>query len=99
MGYCRVVEFEWDEAKSHACLADRGFDFAYVLRAFVDPDGLVRRDHRWDYGEDRFQLIGKIEERVFMVIYTMRHPSIRIISARKANRREVSDYENSTREN
>lgn len=42
---------------------------------------------------------GKIEERVFMVIYTMRHPSIRIISARKANRREVSDYENSTREN
>ena len=56
-------------------------------------------DHRWDdYGEDRFQLTGAIDDRVFVLIYTARGASIRIISARKANVREVKDYENSTRQ-
>ena len=32
------MEFEWDEAKSDACYVERGFDFAYALRAFLDPD-------------------------------------------------------------
>ena len=55
------MEFEWDEAKSETCLAQRGFDFAYVLRAFIDPNRLVSHDSRWDYGEDRYQLLGSIE--------------------------------------
>ena len=29
------MEFEWDETKSDACFADRGFDFAYVAHAFL----------------------------------------------------------------
>ena len=92
------MEFEWDEAKSDACYAKRGFDFAYALRAFIDPDRLIRQDHRWDYDEERYQLLGKIEQRVFFVVYTVRNSVIRIISARKANRREVKDYENSARQ-
>ncbi len=90
--------FEWDEAKSNACFEQRGFDFAYVLQLFLDPERLVRKDHRWDYGEDRFQLTGAIDARVFVLIYTARGASIRIISARKANLREVKDYENGTRQ-
>ena len=58
----------------------------------------ARQDNRWDYGEDRYQLLGTIEHRVFVVVYTVRGDVIRIISARKANQREVQDYENSTRE-
>ena len=50
-------------------------------------------DQRWDYGEDRYRLLGAVEDRVFVVIYT-----IRIISARKANRREVREYEQNTAE-
>ena len=50
----RVMEFEWDEDKSNACFEERGFDFSYALRVFLDPNRMVRQDHRWDYGEDRF---------------------------------------------
>ena len=92
------MEFEWNQAKSDDCFAERGFDFAYALHAFVDPARQVRQDSRWDYGEDRYQLLGTIEHRVFIVVYTVRGDVIRIISARKANQREVQDYENSTRE-
>jgi len=92
------MNFEWNEAKSDACFAERGFDFAYALRAFIDPNRLVRQDRRWDYGEHRYQLLGMIEQRVFCVVYTVRDSSIRIISARKANQREVREYENSSRQ-
>ena len=98
MNYHRYEEFEWDEAKSDACHAQRGFDFAYVLQAFIDPNRAVRQDHRWDYGEDRYQLLGMIEKRVFFVGYTVRSSAIRIISARKADRREVREYEDSSRQ-
>ena len=98
LNYRAYMEFEWDEAKSDACFAQRGFDFAYALQAFIDPDRLIRQDHRWDYGEERYQLLGMIEQRVFFVVYIVRNSVIRIISARKANKREVKDYEDSTRQ-
>ncbi len=93
------MEFEWDPDKSDACFTERGFDFAHVLRAFMDADRLIHKDTRWDYGEDLYQLLGAIDERVFFVAYAIRGTVIRIISARKANQREVHDYENSAREN
>lgn len=93
------MEFEWDQTKSDACHEQRGFDFAYALKAFLDPNRLIREDRRWEYGEDRFQLVGQIDGRVFVLAYTLRSSVIRIISARKANRREVQDYEDSTRQN
>ncbi|MCL4183471.1 MAG: BrnT family toxin [Burkholderiaceae bacterium] len=90
------MEFEWDRAKSEACLERRGFDFAYALSVFLDPHRLVARDERWDYGEDRYRLLGKFEGRVYCLAFTVRGDRIRIISARRANRREVGKYENST---
>jgi len=93
LAYMPVMEFEWDDAKSEACLAHRGFDFEYAVRVFLDPDRIVGRDRRWDYGEDRYRLLGSIEGRVFVLIYTVRGSAIRLISARKANRKEVRDYE------
>ncbi len=88
------MKFEWDESKSDACFRDRGFDFEYAVSAFADPMRLVRRDIRHSYGEERFQLTGRIEGRLFIVVYTPRARVIRIISARKANQREVKHYEN-----
>ena len=98
LAYIGEMEFEWDDAKSDHCFAHRGFDFAYAIRAFFDPDRIVRRDRRWDYGEDRYRLLGTIEGRVFILIYTLRGSAIRVISARKANRREVRDYEQNARQ-
>ena len=96
MAYMPSMEFEWDEAKSDACFVQRGFDFAYAVRAFLDPSRTVGRDRRWDYGEERYRLLGMIEERVFVVIFTVRNSVIRVISARKANKREVWEYEKDT---
>jgi len=90
------MKFDWDESKSNACFASRGFDFAYAIRAFADPDRQFDQDYRWDYGEDRYRLLGKIEGRVFVVVYTPRSDAIRVISARKANHREVREYEKTT---
>jgi hypothetical protein len=87
------MQFEWDDAKSNACFQERGFDFAYAASAFADPNRIVWQDTRRLYGETRCQLIGRIENRVFVLVYTPRRDAIRIISARKANSREVAHYE------
>ena len=93
------MDFEWDEAKSEACFEERGFDFAYVAQAFFDPYRMNRADLRRNYGEERYQLLGRIESRIFVVVYTQRSKATRIISARKANSREIKQYENSSRQN
>lgn len=98
LAYTSGVDFEWDDAKNTVCFVRRGFDFAYVVRAFLDPNRIVARDHRQDYGEDRYRLLGMIDGRVFVVVYTMRGLAIRIISARKANRKEVGGYEHNARQ-
>jgi uncharacterized DUF497 family protein len=99
MAYTGAMDFTWDGAKSEACLRERGFDFAYAARVFFDPGRVVRADTRRNYGEDRYQVTGIIEQRLFVLVYTVRGNAIRIISARKANQREVRLYENSTNDN
>ena len=98
MDYPTSQIFEWDAEKSDACVRLRGFDFAYAASAFADLHRIVRQDNRDDYGEDRYQLIGRIEGRLFVLAYTPRNDAIRIISARKANPREVRRYENRPQE-
>ncbi len=93
MAYTIGMEFEWDDAKNDACFETRGIDFAYAARAFLDPHRIVAQDRRRDYGEDRYRLLGAIDGRTYVIVYTMRGSAIRIISARKANRKEVVNYE------
>ena len=93
------MKFEWNDAKSADCFAKRGFDFAYVIRVFVDPKRMIRQDERKSYGEERYQLFGCIDERLFVIVFTYRGDAIRIISARKANAREVRAYEDSSGNN
>ncbi len=98
LAYGVWMEFEWDEAKNSACFERRGFDFAYAVRAFFDPQRIVTQDRRLDYGEDRYRLLGMIDGRAYIVVYTVRGSAIRIISARKANPKEVADYEHNARQ-
>ena len=92
MNYNLVMDFEWDDAKSDQCWVMRGFDFAFAARAFFDPSRSIIEDDRFPYGETRYRLTGSIDGRLFIVTYTMRGNVIRIISARKANQREVRRY-------
>jgi uncharacterized DUF497 family protein len=92
------VECEWDAAKSEACFAERGFDFAYATGVFLDPDRIVEPDERLDYGEPRFRVLGWIEGRFFAVVYTPRGGVFRLISARKASAREVARHGHGSRD-
>ncbi len=96
LNYTSHMKFEWDQLKSEACFLERGFDFVFAAHAFFDPNRLLREDTRHSYGEVRYQLVGSIDGRLFVVIYTLRHDVMRIISARKANQREEKQYENRT---
>ena len=66
--YISYMDFEWDQDKSDTCFVQRGFDFAYVIKAFLDPGRTVRKDDRWNYEEERYQLPGKIENRLFFLL-------------------------------
>ncbi|MHB1287113.1 MAG: BrnT family toxin [Leptospirales bacterium] len=74
------MEFEWDETKRMTNIAKHGLDFIDVLKAFRNRL-LVRKDSRKEYGEDRWQGIGEIEDQIVVLVFTERFPEkIRIIS-------------------
>jgi hypothetical protein len=89
------MEFGWNPAKCAWNIAERGIDFADVVVGFADPSKKVARDDRKDYGEVRFNMLAKVEGRVFHITFTERGPITWIISARKANKREQRRYETS----
>ena len=85
--------FEWDERKRQRNLVDRRIDFLDVLPVFEGPQRVEFEDLRQDYGERRFVILCPLAGRLIHVTYTMRGMKRRIISARKANRREQRIYE------
>ena len=87
------MKFEWDESKNQTNLRKHGIDFADVVEVFEHPM-LVLEDDREDYYEVRWTGIGLMKYHVVVVVYTERRgDTIRIISARKATKREVKCYE------
>ncbi len=86
--------FEGEQNKSIKCLKERGFDFAYATLVFNDEARMTIHDCRYDYGEDRYITYGSIDCRLFCVVFTIRNGRLRIISARKANERELRAYGN-----
>jgi len=89
------MEFEWDEAKNALNIEKHGINF-YDVRDMFNHPMWVRLDDRVDYGEDRWVGIGLLSRRLGVVLYTERcGNTIRIISARKANKMEIRGYEKS----
>jgi uncharacterized DUF497 family protein len=84
--------FEWDQSKSDKNFTDRGFDFAYASRIF-DGDTLEWEDARREYHEQRIVAMGKVDNDLYVVVYTQRGEVKRIISARPASRRERHVYD------
>jgi uncharacterized protein len=81
-------DFEWDDAKGSQNFASHGVSFEAARLAFSDVFGVVREDRRLNYGEERFVLLGMVQERLLAVSYTMRGERVRIISARFAEPQE-----------
>ena len=83
--------FEWDDLKRIANLAKHGVDFR-AIASFDWEASTIGRDMRRRYGETRFLAYGPIKDRLHAVVYTPRGSVLRIISLRKANRREQAEY-------
>lgn len=87
------MRFEWDAAKNRSNVIDHKINFVDVPAVFNAPM-LVELDEREDYGEDRWIGIGLLRTIVVVVVFTEpRHDTIRIVSARKANKYERKKYE------
>lgn len=85
------ADFEWDEAKRASSRERHGVDFAEI--AGMDwTSALVVEDDRQDYGERRFLVMGRIGGRLHVAVITPRGERFRVISLRKANKREEGRY-------
>ena len=87
--------YEWDEAKREANLKKHGYDFADADLVYENPDKVTF--HTTRRGEPRLQDVAVVEIHgvILTLVYVVRGYNIRIISFRKASRKERRIYDNS----
>lgn len=90
------MRYEWDPDKAVTNLAKHGVDFQDAIPALRDPNRIEKLDDRFNYGEDRVQVIGMSRSGILFVVTTPRGRPLgsvtRILSARKATRHEQDEY-------
>ena len=86
------MEFEWDEKKSQANKSKHGIDFNTATELWNDQNRIEIQTNF--QAENRSALIGKIGDKLWMAIFTRRTDAIRIISVRRARKKETKLYEN-----
>lgn len=86
------LEFEWDPGKSASNLLKHGIDFYSARAVFGDPHRIEVLSIRGEDREIRRIVTGKVGEEFFSIICTERVHATRIISVRKARRRERRTY-------
>ena len=85
------MKFEWDKEKNKSNIQKHGIDFSDSIKIFENTM-VIKPDERSDYGENRLIGLGQIENIVIVIVYTKRNDRLRIISIRKANRKERKIY-------
>jgi len=85
------MKFEFDSKKSERNKIKHGIDFIEAQTLWEDPDRLFIPARTID--ETRFLLIGKISEKHWSAIFTIRGDAVRLISVRRCRKEEVEIYE------
>jgi uncharacterized protein len=85
------MKFEWDAEKSRTNQDKHGIDFEAAKNLWLDEDQI--EIYAPSPIEDRRIIIAKYHNKIWAAIYTMRDDTIRIISVRRARKREVNLYE------
>lgn len=95
------VRFEWDSNKAQSNLKKHGVTFDEASSVFVNPLALIFDDEEHSTEEQREIIVGhSTAGRVLLVSFTERGKDlIRIISARRATKKERQDYEENTKPN
>ncbi|MCB0006849.1 MAG: BrnT family toxin [Anaerolineales bacterium] len=86
------MEYGWDPAKAANNLKKHGVHFADATAVFMDDHAITISDDR--HYEERYITIGMDSiGKVLVVVFTYRNEQIRLISARKATRKERQQYQ------
>ena len=91
------LQFEWDPSKEEINIQQHGVTFEQASYMFADPFALSKYDSKYSENEDRWVLSGKsLSEIILVVVHTFRDNDgmefVRIISARKATKKEQQVY-------
>ena len=86
------MDFEWDDAKARSNQEKHGISFGEAIAVFADPEVITLDGSRQEDGEVRRKAIGRIEGKLFVLVFTEREGAIRVISARRASRNEERAY-------
>jgi hypothetical protein len=85
------MKFQWDDRKSQSNLKKHGIDFAQASELWDDPNRVeIQAPHPL---ENRHVLIGRIGKKLWTAIFTLRDDEVRIISVRRARKKETGLYE------
>jgi uncharacterized protein len=88
------MRFEWDDDKAESNAIKHDITFEEAVTVFADPYLLFTEDIQHSQGEEREWAIGEAENgSIVVVVFTMRDQQVRIISARRATKRECQGYE------
>lgn len=88
------MRFEWDDEKALGNLQNHGVSFGEATEVFYDPNALEGYDSEHSIDEVRFFIIGMSSRHMLYVVYAEREADIiRIISARRAVKKEQKIYE------
>ena len=86
--------YEWDSTKAKVNLRDHGVSFEEAATVFLDPLAVTYPDPDQFDEEDREITIGhSVKQRILFVAHCQRGDRIRIISSRKATRKERKQHE------
>jgi len=90
------IRFDWDERKNQTNIRNHGVSFEEAKTTFYDPHARIIHDPDHSQEEDRFILLGFSQKLLMLVVshcYRESDELVRIISARKAEKRERAQYE------
>ncbi|HUI43914.1 MAG TPA: BrnT family toxin [Terriglobia bacterium] len=99
-----MIRFEWDPVKAQSNLRKHGVRFEDAMHVFDDPFALFEQDRAGEAGELRWQAVGLAGGvAVLLVAHTVREEGrdelIRLVSARRATRKERERYEQNRAQN
>ena len=91
----KTLYFEWDENKNRTNVSKHGISFSEAMTVFYDDNAILFDDPDHSYDEERFLILGITQKEKLCIVshcYRDGENIIRIISARKATKREAKVY-------
>ncbi len=93
----KIKGFHWDKGNIDKSYLKHGITPKEAEEIFLDDNVLLQEDFKHSQKEERYIAIGRLaQDKTLFAVFTLRGSKIRIISIRRANRKEKGQYEKET---